>query len=76
MSENTNVPETVTDAIEELESEGGFSKKKLVAAGVLVVALAGMAISAWYMRRTGSEMAQPIESDPIGTHDVEPVLAE
>jgi len=44
-------PETVEEALEELTSGGGISTKKLVAAGVLVVALIGMGVSYWRMKK-------------------------
>jgi hypothetical protein len=58
MNENTDAienveesPETVEEALEELTSGGGISTKKLVAAGVLVVALIGMGVSYWRMKK-------------------------
>lgn len=45
-------PETVEEALEELTSGGGISTKKLVAAGVLVVALIGMGVSYWRMKKS------------------------
>jgi hypothetical protein len=55
-----DVPETVEEALEELQAEGGISTKKLIAAGVLVVALIGMGVSYWRMKKTKEVEDLPI----------------
>ncbi len=69
MSENLTpenvdeTPETVEEALEELTSGGGLNTKKLVAAGVLVVALIGMGVSFWRMKKAKADVIE-ISSTP------------
>lgn len=72
MSENLTTenveetPETVEEALEELTSGGGISTQKLIAAGVLVVALIGVGVSFWRMKKTKADV---LEINPESADD-------
>jgi hypothetical protein len=58
-------PDTVEEALEELTAEGGLSTKKLIAAGVLVVALIGMGVSFWRLKKAKDVLEAEVAPIPI-----------
>lgn len=56
------------EALQELGEDGGLTTKKLVAAGVLVVALIGVGVSFWRMKKAKADV---IEINPVPADDIQ-----